>query len=602
MLQPTFHLYLDSLGMTVKKCTKSGRQDPGVTRPKVHNTKNKPAAPNRPGSGSASVMQLIQHFSHSAGNETEDLDHISIESSPEHKESSASRVSPATPPEALFPDDNDSKHDAPTSEAREAFYFDPTTALDPPFLTNSEVLARLSVEDLQLVDTFYERCTRLKTAKQRHDLLKGDLFKFLPIVRCPHCGSRVGANQLFQPKSGLFPSGFYMTCCYALAVEDKKRAYFGSANLGRLLVHPADCPELEPLKPRSGQRMDNRQPPRKRARTEGRTLAHYSPERTSAPPVPAAETTDGKPDRITQLERGFKELQEQLALVLKGLTQLLAGANEGQSPRGAIAAIQALSQKADEMAQTVREPESTEVMKPANGKPSFADVVRKSSPNTANLPRMTPPPALQKLSVQGNLPAPQARLAPVSDVASGGGLRALTAETQPEAFRWRPKMAEVFVEVPFSMENYPLGRFRSDLTQAIGCGDAYLKNVRKLRRNAVALLVPEREQEELSNLLRGKKTVAGGPLRVRLLRDPLFAPNSTAEDRYYEARRCSREMDRLTKLKFVSAADYFSRRMKEVAERTGISIVKETSEKAQLPTAEAPVGERAPTADVPETL
>ncbi|KAH0481555.1 MAG: hypothetical protein KVP17_003521 [Porospora cf. gigantea B] len=513
-------------------------------------------------------------------------------------------VPPESPVVALSSDDDDDfEHGAHTSNAREAYHFDPTTALDPPFLTNSEILARLSAEDLQLVDTFYDRCSQLKTAKQRHDLLKGELFKFLPIIRCPHCGSRVGANQLFQPKSGLFPSGFYMTCCYALAVEDKKRSYFGSANLGRLMIHPADCHELEPLKPRSGQRMDERQP-RKKTRTEGRTLAHYSPDRTAAPPVPVSDLTDPQqPDRITQLERGFKELQEQLALVLKGLTQLLAAeTKDGQSPREVIAHVQALSHKANEMAQTVRETKPAEIPKPAKGKPTFAEVVRKSSPNTAHLPRMKPPPALQKLSVQGNLPAPQARPTPIPDLASGGGLRALTSETMPEAFRWRPRMAEVFMEVPFSMEDYPLGRFRSDLTKAIGCGDTYLKNVRKLRRNTVALLVPEREQEELSNLLRRKKTVAGGPLRVRLLRDPLFAPNSTAEDRYYEARRCSREMDRLTKLKFVSAADYFSRRMKEVAERTGISIVKETPEISQVLPAETPEDLHPTTADVPEAL
>ncbi|KAH0477879.1 MAG: hypothetical protein KVP17_002873 [Porospora cf. gigantea B] len=215
---------------------------------------------------------------------------------------------------------------------------------------------------------------------------------------------------------------------------------------------------------------------------------------------------------------------------------------------------------------------------------------------------MRPHPNLQKLSIQGRLPAPQTRLAPISDVAEGGGLRALTAATQPEAFRRRPRLAEVFVEVPFSLDDYPLGRFRSDLTQAIGCGNTYLKNVRKLRRNTVALLVTEGERTELSNLLKRKQTVTGGPLQVRLLRDPLYAPNASAEDRYYEARRCSRETDRLSKLKFVSAAEYYARRMKEVAERTGISLVPESPEGATVSTAEAPEGAPAQMSDIPSAV
>ncbi|KAH0481172.1 MAG: hypothetical protein KVP17_001151 [Porospora cf. gigantea B] len=196
-------------------------------------------------------------------------------------------------------------------------------------------------------------------------------------------------------------------------------------------------------------------------------------------------------------------------------------------------------------------------------------------PRATQLPRLKAPPSKQTLTVQGKIPAPQARIAKIPDVAAGGGLRAMTAETLPEAFRWRPKLAEVFIQVPFSLDDYPLGKFRSDLTQAIGCGENYLKNVRKLRRNLVAVLLPEKAQEELVSLLRKKKATHGGPLQLRVQKDPLFAPSANAEDRYYEARRCGRELERLTKLKFVSAADYYARRMNEVAERTGISIVRE---------------------------
>ncbi|KAH0483567.1 MAG: hypothetical protein KVP17_002044 [Porospora cf. gigantea B] len=69
-------------------------------------------------------------------------------------------------------------------------------------------------------------------------------------------------------------------------------------------------------------------------------------------------------------------------------------------------------------------------------------------------------------------------------------------------------------------------------------------------------------------------------------------------------------MDRLTKLKFVSAADYYARRMKDITERTGISIVQEapratlaptteTREYAQPSTAKPPEVAQAPTDDLP---
>ena len=314
---------------------------------------------------------------------------------------------------------NDTEHDAPTTEPGHNYMFDPEKAMDPPFLKNSEILARLSQEELELVESFYER-GKLLTTPQRHDLLKTHIWQYLPILRCPHCGSRVAAKQLFKPKSGLFPSGFYLTCCYDHAMEDKKRVYLGGANLGRLLVHPADCPELDRLQPRSGQRADNRQP-LKKSRTENRTLAHYSPDRATRPAAREATHDDAQSDRLTQIEKSIKDLQDQLALVLKGLSQLQAvGAKDDTTPANVIAEVKTLAKVADELAQKARDTVPEEAWKPAQGKPSFAEVVRRTPATTANLPRMRPHPNLQKLSIQGHLPAPQTRLAPVPDVATGG--------------------------------------------------------------------------------------------------------------------------------------------------------------------------------------
>ena len=55
-----------------------------------------------------------------------------------------------TPRQQVVVDLNDTEHDAPTTEPGHNYMFDPEKAMDPPFLKNSEILARLSQEELEL--------------------------------------------------------------------------------------------------------------------------------------------------------------------------------------------------------------------------------------------------------------------------------------------------------------------------------------------------------------------------------------------------------------------------------------------------------------------
>ncbi|KAH0483080.1 MAG: uncharacterized protein KVP18_001949 [Porospora cf. gigantea A] len=144
-------------------------------------------------------------------------------------------------------------------------------------------------------------------------------------------------------------------------------------------------------------------------------------------------------------------------------------------------------------------------------------------------------------------------------------------------------MSEVFIQVPFSLDDYPLGKFRQDLTQAIGCGDKYLKNVRKLRCAQLGSGTGTGEGARRAGDPSEKEKI--GARRPTARKTTERPPVCCREMRFYEARRCGREMERLTKLKFVSAADYYARRMKDIAdERESPSLKRrQVPPKHQLP-------------------
>ncbi|KAH0475616.1 MAG: hypothetical protein KVP17_000099 [Porospora cf. gigantea B] len=312
--------------------------------------------------------------------------------------------------------------------------WDPDLARDPPFLTNSEMLGRVDLEaDLQAINLFFVESAALPNARAQHDFLKRNLHRFKRIVRCPHCGSRVMDEQFFSPRNSLFPSGFYMTCCYDHARSNQKKAHLGGSKVFRLVILPPEAPELPALEPRFGQRYYEGVP-KKRKTDEGPTASYPLGTARTANLMPRKQRTAGSPEarrppierRLLSIEEEVRSLKEQMSgLILLITNQLNRNAPTLEERPEVVGEVEKVSAQLEAISKDLQDIREDRPAPTSENRPIGSPPRRTGKPVKVGRPR-----TFAEVVAQGSFPQlhPAANVAPIK-VQTG----ILAAVTRPPA-------------------------------------------------------------------------------------------------------------------------------------------------------------------------